>query len=196
MSKPRIVILAGPNGAGKTTAAKYLLTEAFGIVEFVNADIIAAGLSAYAPESVAFEAGRVMLSRINALLMANKSFAFETTLSSKSFARLIPRAREAGYYVTLVYVALPSASLAKRRVAKRVKSGGHNIPTDVIERRFKRSLTNLVDRYRVLVDEWFVYDNAELKAPTIIAFGTNKSSTVVEDKKWQRLLKLAAQTEK
>ena len=122
MPKPRIVILAGPNGAGKSTVAKYLLPDKFGITEFVNADTIAAGLSAYAPETVAFEAGRVMLSRIDTLLAAKKSFAFETTLASKSFARLISHAREVGYRVTLIYVALPSAVLAKRRVAKRVKA--------------------------------------------------------------------------
>lgn len=102
MPKPRIVILAGPNGAGKTTAAKYLLTEAFGILEFVNADTIAAGLSAYAPETVAFEAGRVMLSRIESLLASKKSFAFETTLASKSVAKFIPRARKAGHRVSLI----------------------------------------------------------------------------------------------
>ena len=196
MPKPRIVILAGPNGAGKTTAAKYLLTEAFGIVEFVNADTIAAGLSAYAPETVAFEAGRVMLLRIEALLRAKKSFAFETTLSSKSFARLMPRAREAGYLVTLIYVALPSAALAKRRVAKRVKNGGHSIPEEVIARRFTCSLRNLVVRYRALADEWFVYDNSDSKPPTLIAGGTDKTTTVVEERKWQRLVMLAEQAQK
>lgn len=117
MPKPRIVILAGPNGAGKSTVAKYLLTEKYGISEFVNADAIAAGLSAFAPEAVAFEAGRIMLRRIDSLLKDKRSFAFETTLASKSFTRLIARAQLAGYRVTLLYVALPSAQLAKRRVA-------------------------------------------------------------------------------
>ena len=120
MASPRIVILAGPNGAGKTTVSKYVLPDAFAIDEFVNGDRIAAGLSAFAPETVAFEAGRIMLRRINMLLEQQKSFAFETTLSSKSFVKLINRAHEKGYKVKLIYVALPSVALAKFRVRKRV----------------------------------------------------------------------------
>jgi len=196
MPKPRIVILAGPNGAGKSTVAKYLLTEKYLIDEFVNADAIAAGLSAFAPEQVAFEAGRIMLRRINSLLTSERSFAFETTLASKSFTRLIMRAHSAGYRVTLLYVALPSALLAKRRVARRVKEGGHSIPENIIERRFYRSLDNLIHRYRRVVDEWFVYDNSELKTPTLVAHGGAGSEYIIEERKWQRLLKLARTGEK
>ena len=119
MPKPRIVILAGPNGAGKTTLAKYLLPDALEIDEFVNADQIAAGLSAFAPESVAFEAGRIMLRRIDTLIKEKRSFAFETTLSSKTFAHLAARARKLGYAIELIYVALPSAKYARRRVRAR-----------------------------------------------------------------------------
>jgi predicted ABC-type ATPase len=190
-AKPRIVILAGPNGAGKSTVAKYLLTEQYGIDEFVNADAIAAGLSAFAPETVAFEAGRIMLRRIAALLDDKRSFAFETTLASKSFTRLIMRAKSSGYKISLVYVALPSAQLAKRRVARRIRDGGHSIPQDVIERRFSRSLDNLMHRYRSLVDEWFVYDNSQLKTPALIAHGSDASEQIIEEQKWQRLVKLA-----
>jgi predicted ABC-type ATPase len=196
MPKPRIVILAGPNGAGKSTVAKYLLTEKYGISEFVNADAIAAGLSAFAPEAVAFEAGRIMLRRIDSLLKDKRSFAFETTLASKSFTRLIARAQSAGYRVTLLYVALPSAQLAKRRVARRVKEGGHTIPENVIERRFYRSLDNLINRYRVVVDEWLVYDNSEMQAPVLVAYGSNTALKIIEEQKWQRLLKLAKTIEK
>lgn len=196
MPKPRIVILAGPNGAGKSTVAKYLLTEKYGISEFVNADAIAAGLSAFAPEAVAFEAGRIMLRRIDSLLINKRSFAFETTLASKSFTRLIARAQSAGYRVSLLYVALPSAQLAKRRVARRVKEGGHTIPENVIERRFYRSLDNLINRYRVAVDEWLVYDNSEMQAPVLVAYGSNTALKIIEEQKWQRLLKLAKTTEK
>jgi predicted ABC-type ATPase len=191
MYKPRIVILAGPNGAGKSTVAKYLLTEKYVINEFVNADSIAAGLSAFAPEDVAFEAGRIMLRRIDALLKDKRSFAFETTLASKSFSRLIARAQASGYRVTLLYVALPAAQLAKRRVARRVKEGGHSIPENVIERRFYRSLDNLMHRYRVVVDEWFVYDNSELKTPALVAYGSGAAVNIIEEQKWQRLQKLA-----
>ncbi len=196
MPKPRIVILAGPNGAGKSTVAKYLLTEKYLIDEFVNADAIATGLSAFAPESVAFEAGRIMLRRIDTLLKDKRSFAFETTLASKTFTRLIGRAQSAGYQVTLLYVALPSARLAKRRVARRFKEGGHTIPENVIERRFYRSLDNLMHRYRTVVDEWFVYDNSELKTPTLVASGRGASEKIIEEQKWQRLLKLAKTPEK
>ena len=196
MPNPRIVILAGPNGAGKTTVSKYVLTEVFEIDEFVNADAIATGLSAFAPENVAFEAGRIMLRRIDTLLKDKRSFAFETTLASKTFTRLIGRAQSAGYQVTLLYVALPSARLAKRRVARRVKEGGHSIPENVIERRFYRSLDNLMHRYRTVVDEWLVYDNSELKTPTLIASGRGASEKIIEEQKWQRLLKLAKTPEK
>jgi predicted ABC-type ATPase len=196
MPKPRIVILAGPNGAGKSTVAKYLLTEKYGISEFVNADAIAAGLSAFAPEAVAFEAGRIMLRRIDSLLINKRSFAFETTLASKSFTRLIARAQSAGYRVTLLYVALPSAQLAKRRVARRVKEGGHTIPENVIERRFYRSLDNLINRYRVVVDEWLVYDNSVSRTPTLVAYGRGTVQKIIQEQKWQRLLKLAKKIEK
>ena len=196
MPNPRIVILAGPNGAGKSTVAKYLLTEKYLIDEFVNADAIATGLSAFAPENVAFEAGRIMLRRIDTLLKDKRSFAFETTLASKTFTRLIGRAQSAGYQVTLIYVALPSARLAKRRVAHRFKEGGHTIPENVIERRFYRSLDNLMHRYRTVVDEWFVYDNSELKTPTLVASGRGASEKIIEEQKWQRLLKLAKTPEK
>ena len=196
MPKPRIVILAGPNGAGKSTIAKYLLTEQYFIDEFVNADAIAVGLSAFAPEDVAFEAGRIMLRRIDALLKDKRSFAFETTLASRSFMRLIARAQTSGYRVTLLYVALPSALLAKKRVARRVKEGGHTIPDNVIERRFFRSLDNLMHRYRVVVDEWFVYDNSESKTPALVAHGGGASTNIIEEQKWQRLVKLAKSSEK
>lgn len=191
MTKPRIIILAGPNGAGKSTVAKYLLTEKYFIDEFVNADAIASGLSAFAPENVAFEAGRIMLRRIETLLKERRNFAFETTLASKSFTRLIARAQSSGYRITLLYVALPSAQLAKRRVAKRVIEGGHSIPDATIERRFYRSLDNLMQRYRQVVNEWFVYDNSELKTPTLVAFGRGAHTNIIEEQKWLRLVKLA-----
>ena len=190
MPKPRIVILAGPNGAGKTTVSKYLLPDVFEIEEFVNADRIAAGLSVFSPESVAFEAGRIMLRRINTLVEQKKSFAFETTLSSKSFVKLVHRAHKSGYRVDLIYVALPSVALAKRRVRKRVAAGGHDIPVAVIERRFYRSLVNLVGLYSSVVDHWRVYDNSLLAIPELILSGVGTRIEVHQEKKWQRLLKL------
>ncbi len=168
-----------------------MLTEVFEIDEFVNADRIVAGLSAFAPESVAFEAGRIMLKRIDALLVQKKSFAFETTLSSKSFLRLVDRAHKDGYYVELIYVALPTVALAKRRVKKRVAAGGHDIPTHVIERRFYRSLINLVHCYSNVVDEWRVFDNSSPTIPQLILSGKGSTIKIHQEKKWLRLLKLA-----
>lgn len=190
MAKPRIVILAGPNGAGKTTASKYLLRDALGIGEFVNADTVAAGLSAFRPESVAFEAGRIVLGRIRALIDQQVSFAFETTLSSKTLATLLTRARDDGFDVELIYLALPDATTAVGRVAARVKQGGHNIPIDVIERRFYRSLKNLFGLYMPLVNRWKVFDNG-LSPPVQIAAGTQTRKLIFQEQKWNALNALA-----
>ena len=191
MPKPRLVILAGPNGAGKTTVSKYVLPEGYGINEFVNADRIAVGLSAFAPESVAFEAGRIMLKRIDSLIEQRSSFAFETTLASRTIANTIESARRVGYEVVLLYIALPTVTQAKRRVASRVKEGGHAIAPEIIERRFYRSVANLIYRYRTLVDSWFVYDNSYMGSPKLIAFGFDVVENVLEERKWRRLKTLA-----
>jgi predicted ABC-type ATPase len=177
---PTVVVIAGPNGAGKSTAAPYLLKDALGILEFVNADQIAAGLSAYAPETVAFEAGRIMLQRLRTLAAAKVSFAFESTLSS---------CKAQGYQVHIYYVALPSAELATQRVALRVKLGGHNIPPDDIARRFQRSLHNLFALYLPLADRWRVLNNAT-GALTSIARGTAHRTYVEDPDKWLNLQRL------
>ncbi len=188
--QPTVVVIAGPNGAGKSTAAPYLLKQALGILEFVNADQIAVGLSAYSPETVSFEAGRIMLKRLHELAALKASFAFESTLSSRSFALFLSQCRSQGYRVLIFYVALPSAALAVNRVALRVKLGGHNIPQADIERRFLRSLHNLFELYLPLADKWSVLDNASgtLKA---IAHGTARCTYVEESKKWLNLKQLA-----
>ena len=193
MAKPRIVILAGPNGAGKTTASKHLLRDALGIGEFVNADIIAAGLSGFAPETVAFEAGRIVLKRIRTLIDQKVSFAFETTLSSKTLAALLAGARAAGFEIDLIYLALPDASVAVARVAARVKQGGHDIPTAVIKRRFHRSLKNLFGLYMPLVNRWKVFDNY-LSPPEQIAAGTRTRKLILQEQKWKTLNELAQRT--
>lgn len=130
-----IYIIAGPNGAGKTTASYTILPEIFNCDEFVNADEIAKGLSPFNPDAVAIQSGRMMLQRINYLLANDKSFALETTLSTKSYASLIKKAKSKGYKITLLFLSLDSIELAINRVSIRVKEGGHNIPTDVIRRR-------------------------------------------------------------
>lgn len=188
--QPTVVVIAGPNGAGKSTAAPFLLKQALGILEFVNADQIAVGLSAYAPEKVSFEAGRIMLKRLHELAASNVSFAFESTLSSRTFALFLSRCKTQGYRVEIFYVALPSAALAVNRVALRVKLGGHNIPQADVERRFQRSLHNLYTLYLPLADRWTILDNASgtLKP---IAHGTAKRTYVEESEKWLNLKQLA-----
>lgn len=155
---PFLYIIAGCNGAGKTTASYTVLPEMLGCREFVNADEIAKGLSPFQPETVSFEAGRIMLNRIRELIEGGGDFAFETTLATKSYLSLIREAQAKGFVVTLVFFWLSSIELAKARVAKRVKEGGHNIPADVIERRYGKGLANL-PAFLDIVDNWIVCDN-------------------------------------
>jgi len=168
---PNLYIIAGCNGAGKTTASFTILPEILKCKEFVNADAIAAGLSPFNVESVAFEAGRIMLQRIKQLMDEKEDFAFETTLSTRSYVSLIKKARINGYKITLFYFWLRSPDLAKQRVAKRVSQGGHNIPDDVVERRYYRGVSNLLNLYIPIVDKWTIFDNMEV-APNVIAKGT------------------------
>ena len=185
-----MILLAGPNGAGKTTASTYLLRDALHVGEFVNADMIASGLSALAPESVAFQAGRILLRRVRGLLNDGVDFAFETTLSSRSLANVLREATAAGYDIDLIYLALPSSTIAIRRVATRVQTGGHNIPTHVIERRFYRSLANLFHLYMPLVTRWKVLDNHE-RPPVPIAAGSRKRRTIFSEQKWKHLIEIS-----
>ncbi len=140
---PDLYIIAGPNGAGKTTAAQIIFPEMLNVIEFVNADEIARGLSPFNWEGVAFEAGRIMIKRIQQLLDEHKTFALETTLSSKNYLRLIANAKQSGYKVVLIFLWLNHFDISKQRVKKRVFEGGHNIPEDIIERRYNRGLKNL-----------------------------------------------------
>lgn len=158
-SPPKIIIIAGPNGAGKTTFAREFLPNEADCLQFVNADLIAAGLSPFAPEAAALQAGRLMLTQIADHLAHRRSFAFETTLSGVAYARQIPQWRTLGYAVALHFLALPDADMAVARVAQRVKQGGHDIHEAVIRRRFVAGLANL-PRYCELVDDWDVYDNS------------------------------------
>lgn len=170
MSEPRpsVVILAGPNGAGKSTAAPTLLQGALAVNEFVNADVIARGLSAFDPESAAIAAGRVMLSRLRALADQRVNFAFETTLASRSFAPWLTGLRASGYEVHLVFLWLSSSGLAIERVADRVRNGGHNIPGDVVRRRYAAGIRNLFDLYMPVATSWLLY-NSSGPVPTLVA---------------------------
>lgn len=160
MKEKNLYIIAGCNGAGKTTASFTILPETIECKEFVNADEIAKGLSPFQPESVAFEAGRIMINRINDLLKENESFAFETTLSTRSYKNKVIKAKQQGYTVTLLFFWLNNIKLANERVKTRVQEGGHNIPKDVIERRYLKGIKNLFNIYLELVDGTFIYDNS------------------------------------
>jgi predicted ABC-type ATPase len=163
MNDKKLYIIAGCNGAGKTTASFTILPEILDCKEFVNADEIAKGLSPFQPEKASFEAGRIMLNRINELLSENQNFAFETTLSTKSYKSKIIEAKEKGYRIILLFFWLQNIELAKERVKTRVSEGGHNIEPEVIERRYIRGIKNLFDIYLPIVDGAFIFDNSEAK---------------------------------
>ena len=156
----RIIIIAGPNGAGKTTFARELLPNEADCPVFINADLIAAGLSPFAPELAAIKAGRLMLEAMEAHEALAESFSFETTLSGVTYARRIPRWQARGYHVTLIFLSLPSSDIAIERVAERVRQGGHSVPANVIRRRFAAGRRNFEAVYRNRVDDWAEYDNS------------------------------------
>ena len=178
--KPHVVVLAGPNGAGKSTTAARLLKDQLGVAEFVNADTIARGLSAFAPEHVAIDAGRVMLRRLEQLAAQRHDFAFETTLASRTFAPRIARWMQTGYAVHLVFLWLPDAELALARIAERVRLGGHDVPEETVRRRYTRGLANFFALYQPLVTTWRFYDNARA-SPRLVARGGRAGRDAVSD---------------
>jgi predicted ABC-type ATPase len=190
MEERNLYIIAGCNGAGKTTASFTILPEILDCKEFVNADEIAKGLSPFQPEKVAFEAGRIMLNRVNELLLQKVNFAFETTLATKSYKNKVLEAKKSNYNVVLLFFWLKNPELAKERVKTRVFEGGHNIPTDVIERRYFKGIKNLFDIYIPITDQVLIFDNSEGK-PQLIA---EKSSTdqlmILDEKKFTELKKI------
>lgn len=171
-SDRKILIIAGPNGAGKTTFAEEYLPREAGCPRFVNADLIAAGLSPFEPERAAFRAGRLMLEGIANHARRNESFAFETTLSGRGYAALIPHWRAAGYVVKLFFLRLAAPELAVARVRQRVCEGGHKIPEPVIRRRFAAGLSHFETLYKPLVDTWALYDNSG-DEPILVEEGVN-----------------------
>jgi predicted ABC-type ATPase len=170
----RILIIAGPNGAGKTTFARAFLPQEAHCPRFINADLIAAGLSPFAPENMAVKAGRLMLQEMADCIARQDSFAFETTLSGLAYLRHIPQWRTQGYRVSLYFLSLPTAELAIERVALRVRQGGHHIPEAVIRRRFAAGLKNFEQHYRVVVDYWALYNSAS-DHPVLIEWGNHES---------------------
>jgi predicted ABC-type ATPase len=172
----KVVIIAGPNGAGKTTFAREFLPHEADLPLFINADLIAAGLSPFQPETVAIRAGRLMLEEIDRNAREGRSFAFETTLAGHSYARRIPRWRRAGYSVKLYFLSLNTPEDAVARVAERVRQGGHAVPEDVIHRRFASGVRNFLETYRQLVDYWQWFNNNG-SVPRLIEEGQNEQSS-------------------
>jgi predicted ABC-type ATPase len=156
----KVIIIAGPNGAGKTTFAREYLPNEANCPIFINADLIAAGLAPFAPETASIKAARLMLKEIESNVQAGNSFAFETTLSGKTYAKHIAKWKKLGYHITLFFLSLPNESLAINRVAARVAAGGHNIPEATIRRRFKAGIGNFHHIYKALADAWSLYDNS------------------------------------
>lgn len=175
---PHVYVIGGPNGAGKTTLAETLLPDYLKVAEYVNADHIAGGLSAFNPEAVSLEAGRLMLKRIHELGEKGVDFAYETTLASRSFGGFLKGLKEKGYSVTLLYVWLRSPALAVRRVRSRVALGGHDVAREIVVRRYRRGLRNLNELYVALADSWFLYDNSGPR-PVLVAERSAGTSTTV-----------------
>jgi predicted ABC-type ATPase len=159
-SSPRCIIIAGPNGAGKTTFAREFLVKEIGVVHFVNPDLIASGLSPLRPQLAALAAGRLFLLQLDRLARSKDNFAFESTLSGLAYLSRLKRWKSAGYRIEIVYLKISSPGLALRRIAARVKQGGHNVPRADVLRRFNRSWINFQNSYRLLADAWSVYDNS------------------------------------
>jgi predicted ABC-type ATPase len=190
MTDKNLYIVAGCNGAGKTTASFTILPEIIECKEFVNADEIAKGLSPFQPEKVAFESGRIMLKRITELLFDNQSFAFETTLSTKSYKRKILEAKEKGYTVTLLFFWLQNVELAKARVKMRVSEGGHNIEPEIIERRYFRGIKNLFKIYLPIVDGAIIFDNSNGKHELLAEKTVDGQLNIIDSIKFNELKNL------
>ncbi len=158
--KPQLYVITGPNGAGKTTFARGFLPDYVKVVDFVNADLIAAGISPLDPEAGAITAGRVMLERIHALARQHKDFGFETTLAGRGYVRLFRELKRRGYEIHVFFLWLRTAELALKRIADRVQKGGHNVPADVVRRRFRKGLANLFGVYLPAFDTVRIYDNS------------------------------------
>ena len=168
----KVIIIAGPNGAGKTTFARNFLPKEAQTYQFINADLIAAGLSPFNPDLAAFKAGRIMLSEIEAVSLSGHNFAFETTLSGVHYLTQIKRWQNLGYTVKLWFIKLSTPELAIERVKSRVKQGGHDIPHETILRRFTSGLKN-IEKFKLIVDSWVIFDG-DVDIPKLIDWSANE----------------------
>ena len=184
---PAVYIIAGPNGAGKTTFAREFLPQYAECKNFINADLIAQGMSPFSPEAAAFQAGRLMLAEIQRLAKRRMDFGFETTLSGMAHLNLIRTLRTDGYAIHILYLWLPRVELALSRIKGRVLQGGHDVPSNVVRRRFNRSNENFLRRYAALADTWTLFDNSGA-APLIIALQDRSGIHVLNVSVYNRLL--------
>ena len=184
--QPNVYIVAGPNGAGKSTFARLFLPEYADCQEFVNADLIAAGLSPFNPGGLAIQAGRLMLERVEALARTGVDFGFETTLAGRGYTSLLRRLKDSGYRIHVFFLWLPSVEMALARVRDRVLAGGHAVPEDVVRRRFSRGLANLFKLYAPLLDSWLVFDNAQ-EQPRIVALCLASDRFVLDSEVFGRI---------
>jgi len=187
---PNLVVVAGPNGSGKSTTAPALLRDTLRVGEFINADDIARGLSAFAPDRVAFPAGRIMIRRMRELVKSRADFALESTLANRFLAPWIAKLQADGYVFHLLYLWLYSADLAVQRVAERVRQGGHDVPETIVRRRYGRSLSNFFNIYRPIADSWLMLDNSAVGAPRPIAWrNVGGPIQIVKSGPWDRIRK-------
>jgi predicted ABC-type ATPase len=186
--RPNLYIIAGPNGAGKTTFARKFLPQYVECLEFVNADFIAGGLSPFAPERAAIHAGRLMLEQIHSLTERGLDFGFETTLSGKTYVKLLQEMKRRGYFIHIFFLWITDVELALERIKLRVRNGGHHIPEAIVRRRFGRSLTNFLRFYKPLADSWTIFDNSS-DVPQMIAFEESGRLEIVDRDLFGLLLK-------
>lgn len=190
---PDLYIIAGCNGAGKTTASYTILPEMLNVTEFVNADNIAAELSPGNPSKAALEAARIMLLKITQLISEEKNFAFETTLATRSYVALIKKTKDKGYKITLVYFWLDSKEIARLRVKERVAKGGHNIPEEVIDRRYDRGISNFFSLYKNICDYWILVDNSQENLKMVIDGEKENIREIKNSDIWNRIQKQVQQ---
>lgn len=185
---PNLYLIGGANGSGKTTTAKRVLPNSLKVIEYVNADEIAAGISMFNPESVAILAGRLMLERLEILANFGTDFAFETTLAARNFARFLKNSKQKGYTINIIFFWLQSPELAIERVRRRVESGGHNIPEDIIRRRYKRGIKNLFELYIPLSDNWVIYDNSKAASQVVAGREIEEEQIIYQSETWNQIL--------